>query len=103
MKRMNHNIPAFASYNAHHVTQANIEKAIQKLSTDLWINLAAESALEVIHSSLQRMRELAVQAANDTQTSKDRAYIQAEIDKIKDEIDRIAEATQFCSTKRDCL
>lgn len=44
---------------------------------------------------LQRMRELAVQAANDTLTSQDRSYIQMEIDELKAHIDRIANTTQF--------
>ena len=55
----------------------------------------AEGALNETHSILQRMRELAVQAANDTLTSEDRGYIQLEIDQLKDQIDRIAKTTQF--------
>ena len=52
---------------------------------------SVEDALEEIHSMLQRMRELAVQATDDTLTSQNRARIQLEIDKLKDGIDRIAE------------
>jgi len=48
-----------------------------------------------VHSMLSRMRELAVQAANDTYTSSDRMAIQNEIEELKDEINRIASATQF--------
>jgi flagellin len=55
----------------------------------------AEGALNETHSILQRMRELSVQAANDTLTMNDRAYIQLEIDQLKEEIDRIAYTTQF--------
>ncbi len=55
----------------------------------------AEGALEEVHSLLQRMRELSVQAANDTLTLKDRTYIQQEIDQLKQEVDRIASTTQF--------
>ena len=55
----------------------------------------AEGALEEVHSILQRMRELSVQAANDTLTLKDRTYIQQEIDQLKQEVDRIASTTQF--------
>ena len=44
---------------------------------------------------LSRMRELTVQASNDSLTSNDRQYIQLEIDQLKDQIDRIAETTQF--------
>lgn len=55
----------------------------------------AEGALNATSSMLQRMRELAVQAANDSLTSNDREYIQLEIDELKDQIDRIAHNTQF--------
>ena len=55
----------------------------------------AEGALNESHSILQRMRELAVQAANDTLTSNDRSFIQQEVDQLKDELDRIATTTQF--------
>ncbi|MCL2009110.1 MAG: flagellin, partial [Synergistaceae bacterium] len=55
----------------------------------------AEGALQEVHSMLHRMRELAVQAANDTLTSQDRAFIQLEIDQLKNSIDRIAGSTQF--------
>jgi flagellin-like hook-associated protein FlgL len=59
----------------------------------------AEGALGETHSILQRMRELSVQAANDTLTQQDRAYIQLEIDQLKEEIDRIADTTQFNKKK----
>ena len=55
----------------------------------------AEGALGETNSMLQRMRELAVQASNDTLTSQDRSYIQLEIDQLADQIDRIAKTTQF--------
>lgn len=55
----------------------------------------AEGALNETHSILQRMRELSVQAANDTYTSQDRSEIQKEIDQETSEIDRIAGTTQF--------
>lgn len=55
----------------------------------------AEGALTEIHSMLQRCRELSVQAANDTYTLDDRENIQQEIDKLMDEIDRIAETTEY--------
>jgi len=51
----------------------------------------AEGALTEVHSILQRMRELAVQAASDTNTNVDRNQIQAELDQLREEIDRIAE------------
>lgn len=55
----------------------------------------AEGALTETHSILDRMRELAVQAANDTYTANDRNEIQKEIDQLKSEIDRIANTTSF--------
>ena len=55
----------------------------------------AEGALNETHSILQRMNELATQAANDTNTSIDRTAIQAEIDQLVEEIDRIQSTTQF--------
>ncbi|PKM52698.1 MAG: flagellin [Firmicutes bacterium HGW-Firmicutes-7] len=55
----------------------------------------AEGALNETHSILQRMRELAVQSANDTNTSADRTNVQDEIDQLNKEIDRIATTTQF--------
>lgn len=55
----------------------------------------AEGALNEAHSILQRMNELATQAANDTNTSSDRTAIQAEIDALTSELDRIASTTQF--------
>ncbi|MCJ8007599.1 flagellin [Lederbergia wuyishanensis] len=55
----------------------------------------AEGALNETHSILQRMRELAVQSANDTNTDTDRGELQKELNELIDEIDRIAETTQF--------
>lgn len=57
----------------------------------------AEGALNESHAILQRMNELATQAANDTNTSTDRTAIQAEIDQLTSEIDRIQSTTQFNS------
>lgn len=61
------------------------------------INLiqTAEGGLEETTSILQRVRELAVQAANDTYTQSDRQKIQAEVDQLKEELTRIAGTTQF--------
>ena len=57
----------------------------------------AEGALNESHAILQRMNELATQAANDTNTTTDRTAIKAEIDQLVDEIDRIQSTTQFNS------
>lgn len=55
----------------------------------------AEGALDEVHSILQRMRELAVQAANDTNEQVDRSALQDEISELIKEVDRIADKTQF--------
>jgi flagellin len=74
--------------------ERNSQDAISLIQT-------AEGALNETHSILQRMRELAVQAASDTNTSKvdtvegDRDEIQKEIEQLLEEIDRIAEDTEF--------
>ncbi|HOK43750.1 MAG TPA: flagellin, partial [Thermoclostridium caenicola] len=60
---------------------------------------SAEGALNETHSILQRMRELAVQAANGTNTDADRAEIQKEIEQLKSEIDRISTDTEFNTMK----
>lgn len=60
---------------------------------------SAEGALNETHSILHRMRELAIQASNDTLTSNDRLEIQKEIMQLRDDIDRIASDTEF-NTKR---
>ncbi len=55
----------------------------------------AEGALTEVHSMLQRMNELAVQASNGTNSQTDRDAIQSEIDQLTTEIDRVAETTKF--------
>ena len=55
----------------------------------------AEGALTEVHSMLQRMNELAVQAANGTNSADDRSAIQDEVDQLTTEIDRVAETTKF--------
>jgi flagellin len=59
----------------------------------------AEGALSETHAILQRMRELAVQAANDTNTDADRFEIQSEIKQLKAEVDRIGNTTEFNTKK----
>ena len=58
----------------------------------------AEGALTEVHSMLQRMNELAVQASNGTMSADDRQAVQDEIDKLVDEVDRVAETTKFNET-----
>ena len=58
----------------------------------------AEGALTEVHSMLQRMNELANQASNGTNSTSDRDAIQAEIDQLTTEIDRVSETTKFNET-----
>ncbi len=55
----------------------------------------AEGAMNEIHDMLQRMRELTIQAANDTYTSTERLYMNVEFEELKTEITRTAEATKY--------
>ncbi len=59
----------------------------------------AEGALNETHSILQRMRQLSVQAANGTETDEDRSNLQDEVAQLQDELDRIAETTEFNTMK----
>ena len=74
-------------------------RGLNKASTNAQDGISAiqtaEGALNEAHSILQRMNELATQAANDTNTSADRAALQQEITALTSELDRIAETTQF--------
>jgi flagellin len=133
--RINNNLMAL---NAHRfMSQANTKqsKSLEKLSSGLAINSAAdnaaglaisekmraqingldqavsnaqdgismiqtaEGALQETQNILQRMRELAVQSANDTNTEDDRAEIQKEVDQLAQEITRISENTEFNTQK----
>ncbi|WP_044749209.1 flagellin [Aeribacillus alveayuensis] len=129
--RINHNIQALNAYRNLAANQLSTSKNLEKLSSGLRINRAAddaaglaisekmrsqirglevaernaldgisliqtaEGALGSVHSILQRMRELAVQAANGTNTADDLGHIQDEIDQLVAEIDRIADNTKF--------
>jgi flagellin len=72
-----------------------LNKASSNAQDGISLIQVAEGALNETHSILQRMNELATQAANDTNTSVDRDAIQAEIDQLTSEIDRIRSTTQF--------
>ena len=75
------------------LTQAssNAEDGISSVQT-------AEGALQEVTDMLQRMNELAVQAANGTNSETDRQYIQDEVDQLVTEIDRVSETTKFNET-----
>ncbi len=72
-----------------------LNKASDNAADGISLIQTAEGALNETHSILQRMNELATQAANDTNTTVDRDAIQAEIDQLSAEIDRIKDTTQF--------
>ncbi|ODN30600.1 flagellin [Fervidobacterium thailandense] len=133
--RINHNLSALNAWRQITLTDSDMKKTLERLSSGLKINRAsddaaglaisekmrgqirglemavknaqdaisliqtAEGALQEIHAILQRMRELAVQAASDTNTNVDRENIQAEIDQLREEINRIARATEFNTKK----
>ncbi|MDF2789370.1 MAG: flagellin domain protein [Neobacillus sp.] len=128
---INHNIAALNTLNNLSKNTNSTQKSLQKLSSGLRINGAAddaaglaisekmkgqirgldqasrnaqdassllqtaEGALNETHDILQRMRELAVQSSNDTNTDQDRKNIQDEVDQLGKEIDRISNTTQF--------
>ncbi len=70
---------------------ANAQDGISAVQT-------AEGALTEVHDMLQRMNELAVKSANGTESESDRSAIQAEIDQLTTEIDRVSETTKFNET-----
>lgn len=72
-----------------------LDRASTNAQDGISVVQTAEGALNEVHSILQRMNELATQAANDTNTSTDRSQIQLEINQLGSEIDRIASTTQF--------
>ena len=72
-----------------------LNKASSNAQDGISLVQTAEGALNEAHSILQRMNELATQAANDTNTSVDRTAIQKEVDALGSELNRIASTTQF--------
>ena len=76
-----------------------INQAVRNSGDGVSLAQTAEGALQETTNILQRMRELSVQAANDTNRSEDRESIQAEMDQLTGEINRIAEKTTFNNQK----
>ena len=72
-----------------------LEKASNNALDGVSAIQTAEGAINEIQEMVQRMRELAVQSANDTYTLEDREAIQAEAEKLQEEIQRISEQTEF--------
>lgn len=129
--QVNTNVAALNAYRHLSSTQSSMNTSLERLSSGLRINRAAddaaglaiseklraqtnglsqatsnaqdaislvqtaEGALNETHSILQRMRQLAVQSGNDTNTADDRTAIQSEVTALNDELDRIANTTQF--------
>jgi flagellin len=76
-----------------------LEQASTNAQDGISLIQTAEGALNETHSILQRMRELSVQASNDTNVSVDRQSIQKELTALTSEIDRIATQTEFNTKK----
>ncbi|HOY67952.1 MAG TPA: flagellin [Candidatus Ozemobacteraceae bacterium] len=133
--RINQNVLSLKTHSTLTATSSRLEKSIEKLSSGLRINRAAddaaglaisekmrrqsrglsrailnaqdgvsmiqsaEGALNESQSILQRMRELAIQASNDTLTSSDRLEIQKEVTQLRDDLNRISSNTEFNTKK----
>ena len=72
-----------------------LNQAVRNSNDGISLAQTAEGALNETTNILQRIRELAIQSANDTNNDSDRASLQAEVSQLKDELDRIAETTNF--------
>ncbi len=73
----------------------SLNRASRNSSDGVSVLQTADGALNEVTSMLQRMRELAVQAANGTNTITEKQAMQAEISSLRDEIDRISSSTEF--------
>lgn len=76
-----------------------LDQASRNAQDSISMIQTAEGALNETHDILQRMRELAVQAGNDTNTSSDRGEIQKEVNQLTSEINRIGNTTEFNGQK----
>jgi flagellin len=76
-----------------------LDQAAKNAQDGISLIQTAEGALNETHSILQRMRELAVQSANDTNNDTDRAELQKEVDQLAQEISRISQTTEFNTKK----
>ena len=133
--QINTNVSALNAYRNLSSTQNDLSKSLEKLSSGLRINRAAddaaglaiseglrsqvnglnvaarnaqdgisviqtaEGALTEVHSILQRVRDLAVQAGNDSNNTESRTAIKTEIDALGDELTRVAASTNFNGIK----
>ncbi|MFT6906581.1 MAG: flagellin [Oleiphilaceae bacterium] len=76
-----------------------INQAVRNANDGVSMTQTAEGSMDEMTNILQRMRELSVQSANDTNSADNRASIQTEVDQLSSELDRIAETTEFNGTK----
>jgi len=76
-----------------------LNQAARNSNDGISLAQTAEGALQETTNILQRMRELAIQSANDTNSANDRASLQAEVNQLKQEMSRIAETTEFNGKK----
>lgn len=72
-----------------------LKQSVRNAQDGISLIQTAEGALSETHSILNRMRELAVQSSNDTNTAEDRAEIQKEVDQLSQEMSRIGKNTEF--------
>ena len=76
-----------------------INQAVRNANDGVSMAQTAEGSMDEMSNILQRMRELSVQSANDTNSASNRKAIQEEVDQLHSELDRIAETTEFNGTK----
>src|SRR5690606_11410122 len=76
-----------------------MDQAARNANDGISLAQTAEGAMGEIGNNLQRIRELAVQSANATNSSDDRAALQKEVTQLLSEIDRVADTTNFNNTK----
>jgi flagellin len=76
-----------------------LNQAVRNSNDGISLAQTAEGALNETTNILQRIRQLSVQSANDTNNDKDRASLQSEVDQLKEELNRIADTTNFNGNK----
>ena len=76
-----------------------LNQAARNANDGISLAQTAEGALQESTNILQRMRELSVQSANDTNSTSDRTSLNAEVTQLKEELNRIAETTEFNGKK----
>lgn len=76
-----------------------VNQAIRNANDGISLGQTAEGAMAELGNNIQRIRELAVQSSNATNTDNDRLSIQKEVTQLKSEIDRVANQTEFNGTK----